>query len=329
MELRHLRYFVAVAELENFRRAAQRLHIVQPALSRQIRILEGELGVQLFERSARGATLSAVGRTFLDDARRILDEAEQAVSRARRAALGQSGRLRISFTEASSSYGVVPETIRAFQSERPKIELTLTAMESPAQFDAVTAGRVDAAFLNGSAEYEAELETREVQIETLQLASLSSHPLGTRPQLSLIDLQDEPLILISRAYNPRLHDELTAAFAQVGLRPRIVQEVSTSAIMLNLVAVGIGLGITVSAMRGRLPAGVVLRPISDLTMPYCLHLAWRRDNHSPLLADFVGVALAHRYTGSGHRSRQRRSQGGGGPVVDTDVRARQQARQQG
>jgi DNA-binding transcriptional LysR family regulator len=301
MELRHLRYFVAVAELENFRRAAQRLHIVQPALSRQIRSLEAELGVQLFERSARGVTLSPVGRTFLDDARRILDETEQAVTRVRDAALGQFGRLRISFTEASSSYGVVPETIRTFQLERPKIELLLTSMESPAQFDAVMAGRIDAAFLNASAEYEAELKTREVQIETLQLALLSSHPLSARPLLSLIDLQDEPLILISRAYNPRLHDELTAAFARVGLRPRIVQEVSTSAIMLNLVAVEIGLGITVSAMRGRLPAGVVLKPVAELTMPYCLHLAWRRDNRSPLLAQFVQTALAQRHTGSAQR----------------------------
>lgn len=292
MELRHLRYFVAVAELEHFRRAAERLHIVQPALSRQIKLLEGELGVELFERASRGVTLSAAGRVFLEDARHILGEAEQAVVRVRRAALGQTGRLRVSFTEASSSYGVVPETIRSFQSEQPHIELALASMESPAQFEALMAKRIDAAFLNGLAEGEPALETREVQTETMQLALPATHRLNQLPQLWLRDLQGERLILISRAYNPRLYDELGACFAQAGLRPKIAQEVSTSAIMLNLVAVGIGLGIAVTAMRRRLPTGIVLKPIADLTMPYRLDLAWRRDNHSPILAQFLETAFA-------------------------------------
>lgn len=292
MELRHLRYFVAVAELEHFRRAAEKLSIAQPALSRQIQALERELGVSLFERMPAGARLSAAGRAFLDDARRILREVVQAGERARRVASGQTARLCVSFTEASSSCGVVPESILAFQTARPEVKLSLMPLESPAQLEGLRARRIDAAFLHGLGDADANIATQPMQVESIVLAVRAGHPLAAATELRLADLAGEPLILIARAFNPQLYDELMVAFKRAGVSPRIVQEVNTSAVILNFVAVGVGSGIVTSAMRGRLPAGVVLKQVWDLSMPYRLDLAWRRDNKCPALYAFVEIALA-------------------------------------
>jgi DNA-binding transcriptional LysR family regulator len=289
MELRHLRYFVAIAELEHFRRAAEKLRIAQPALTRQIKSLEAELGVQLFDRSSRGVSLSPAGRAFLDDARQILEMTNEAAARARRTALGQAQRLSISFTEPSSSHGVVPEAIRTFRAEQPQVELLLGAMHSLAQLEGLLARRIDAAFLNGVASDKPVIESYEVQAGSMRLALPGGHRLSAAGELRLRDLQDEPLILVSRAYNPWVYDELRANFRSAGLTPRVVQEVDGgSPAVLNLVAAGMGLAIV---HLTRVPAGVTLKPLADLTVSYRLHLAWRRDNCSPALAQFVGTTL--------------------------------------
>ena len=147
MELRHLRYFVAVGEEEHFGRAAQRLRVAQPALSRQIQDLEREIGFQLFDRLSRGVKISSAGKLFLEDARRILEQLNAATERAQRVARGQSGTLRVGFTENASWRGVVPDSLRLFRERYPDAELQLNPLPSLQQLEAVRSGRLDAGFM--------------------------------------------------------------------------------------------------------------------------------------------------------------------------------------
>jgi DNA-binding transcriptional LysR family regulator len=148
MELRHLRYFVAVGEEQHYRRASRRLRVAQPALSRQIRELEEEVGFKLFDRLPRGVKLSAAGRLFLEDARRILQAVSEATARADHVARGQSGTLRVGFTENASWHGVVPDSFRLFREQQPDAELQLQPAASLEQLDAIRSGRLDAGFAN-------------------------------------------------------------------------------------------------------------------------------------------------------------------------------------
>src|SRR5712671_4225942 len=147
MELRHLRYFMAVGEEQHYGRAAQRLRVAQPALSRQIQDLEQEVGFKLFDRLPRGVKLSAAGKLFLEDASRILRDVNEAAARAARVARGQSGTLRIGFTENASWRGVVPESFRRFRERQPDAELQLTPATSLEQIEAIRSGRLDAGFV--------------------------------------------------------------------------------------------------------------------------------------------------------------------------------------
>src|SRR5215216_3376637 len=147
MELRHLRYFVAVGEEQHYGRAAQRLRVAQPALSRQIQDLEEEIGFKLFDRLSRGVKISAAGKFFLDDARRILQQVNEATLRAKRVAAGQSGTLRVGFVESISWHGVVPESLRRFREQQPDAELQLKPLSSREQIEAVRSGGLDAGFL--------------------------------------------------------------------------------------------------------------------------------------------------------------------------------------
>src|ERR1700678_1834486 len=151
MELRQLRYFVAVGEEQHYGRAALRLHLAQPALSRQIQNLEEEIGFKLFERLPRGVKITDAGKLFLDDTRRILDGINDATARAKRIASGQSGTLRIGFVESISWQGIVPDSLRDFREHQPDAELQLRAMRSLAQFEAIQSGALDAGFALPSA----------------------------------------------------------------------------------------------------------------------------------------------------------------------------------
>src|SRR5712672_58976 len=147
MELRHLRYFVVIGEEQHYGRAAHRLRIAQPALSRQIQNLEEEIGFKLFDRLSRGVKISAAGKLFLEDARRILQQVDEATRRAKRVASGQSGTLRVGFVESISWHGVVPDSFRQFRERQPDVELQLKPLSSARQLEAVRTGQLDAGFL--------------------------------------------------------------------------------------------------------------------------------------------------------------------------------------
>jgi DNA-binding transcriptional LysR family regulator len=294
MELRHLRYFVAVAEEQHYGRAAQRLNVAQPAISRQIQDLEEELGVQLFDRLPRGVRISAAGKQFMEDARRILQEVQEAAQRAGRVARGETGTLRVGFTENSAWRGIVPEALRLFRQQQPDAELQLKPMKSREQIEAIRAGRLDAGFLanlvTDTGEIGRDLDHIQVAVRHIALAVPTGHALEKLRKIRLHDLTDVPFVWFIRRDNPVLHDRLMRECYQGGLKhPLIVQEAWDEATILSLVLHGTGVGIVIDTARWRCPEGITVLPVADLNVPFPLSLTWGKDNRSPLLTRFIAT----------------------------------------
>jgi DNA-binding transcriptional LysR family regulator len=288
MELRHLRYFVAVGEAQHYGRASRRLRVAQPALSRQIQDLEDELGFKLFDRLPRGVKLSTAGTLFLEDARRILDSVREATARAARVARGKSGTLRVGFTENASWHGVVPDSIRRFREQQPDVELQIQPASSLEQLDAIRSGRLDAGFANFMPEADPELDQLAAAIHRVELAVPNGHPLTKLKQIQLLELADADFVWFPRRSGPALYDQLMHECYRGGLMsPRIVQEGLNEATILSLVSTGLGVGWVLESARWRCPETVAILPVVDLDVPVQLSLTWRRDNTSPLLARFV------------------------------------------
>ena len=289
MELRHLRYFVAIGEEQHYGRAARRLRVAQPALSRQIQDLEAELGFKLFDRLPRGVKLNSAGKLFLEDARRILQELREAALRAGRVARGRSGTLRVGFTENSCWRGVVPESFRRFRELQTNAGLQLQPSASVDQIEAIRSGRLDAGFVNFMPKSDPELDQLLVAIQHVALAAPKGHPLARLKKLRLRDLTDAPFVWFPRWPSPAFYDRMMHECYRGGLKsPRIVQEGLNEATILSLVSSGLGVGWVLGTARWRCPETVVVLHVDDLKMPLTLALAWRRDNTSPLLANFIG-----------------------------------------
>jgi len=288
MELRHLRYFAAVGEEQHYRRAARRLRVAQPALSRQIQDLERELGFELFERLPRGVKLSAAGKLFLEDAQRILYGVSEAVLRAGRVASGRMGTLRVGFPENASWHGVVPSSFRRFREQHPDAELHLQPTPSLEQLDAIRSGLLDGGFLNFMPKADPELDQLLVGIQHVELAVPKRHPLTKLKKLRLRDLVDEPFVWFPRKASPAFYDRMMGECYRGGLKaPCIIQEGFNEATILSLVSTGLGVGWVLGSARWRCPKTVVIVPVIDLKMPVTLAFAWRRDNASPLLSRFI------------------------------------------
>ena len=288
MELRHLRYFVAIGEEQHYGRASRRLRVAQPALSRQIQDLEKELGFNLFERLPRGVKLNAAGKLFLEDARRVLQELSEAAVRAGRVASGRSGTLRVGFTENASWRGVVPDSFRRFRERQPDAELQLQPEASLAQLEAIRSGRLDAGFVNFMPKSDLELDQLPVAIQHIELAAPKRHPVTKLKKLRLRDLTDIPFVWFPRWANPAFYDQMMLECYRGGLKsPRIVQEGVNEPTILSLVSTGLGVGWVLGTARWRSPESVVILRVVDLDVPLPLALAWRRDNTSALLASFI------------------------------------------
>jgi DNA-binding transcriptional LysR family regulator len=288
MELRHLRYFIAVGEEQHYGRASRRLGVAQPALSRQIQDLEEEIGFELFDRLPRGVKLSAAGALLLEDARRILRTVDEATARAARAARGQSGTLRVGFAENASWHGVVPDSFRRFRERQPNVELHLRPAASLEQLDAIRSGHLDAGFVNFMPETDPELNQLTVAVHRVELAAPKRHPIAKQKNLRLRDLINAPFIWFPRRASPAFYDRLMHECYRGGLTcPHIVQEGPNEATILSLVSTGLGVGWVLGSARWRCPKTVAIMPVVDLRVPLRLALAWRRDNASPLLARFI------------------------------------------
>jgi len=288
MELRHLRYFVAVGEEQHYGRASRRLRVAQPALSRQIQDLEEEVGFKLFDRLPRGVKLSVAGKLFLEDARRILQAVSEATARAAHVARGQSGTLRVGFPENASWHGIVPDSFRRFREQQPDAELQLQPAASLELLDAIRSGLLDAGFLNCMPNVDPELDQLAVAVHRVELAVPKTHPLTKLKKLRLRELADAAFVWFPRRASPAFYDRLMHECYRGGLKsPRIVQEGLNEATILSLVSTGLGVGWVLGSARWRCPETVTILPVVDLNVPLRLALAWRRDNTSPLLPRFI------------------------------------------
>jgi DNA-binding transcriptional LysR family regulator len=287
MELRHLRYFIAVAECKGFVRASASLHVAQPALSRQIRELEQELGVTLFERSRLGASLTLAGECFLQDSRRILDYLEEAQSRARRTQGGFAGALSIGMVESFTWHEAITESLRKFQSQSPNIVLNVTLMNSPEQLVAIRDEHLSAGFLFDRPQDDDTFDGIEVLKTRAMLAVPKDSPFATRPPRHLAELREQNFVFIQRALNPPHYDRIIHACHSAGLTPRIVQSGTNDSSNLSLVAAGFGLTIVPEATKARKPKSVVLVSVGDLDVVTTMELVWRKDNRLPALKNFV------------------------------------------
>jgi DNA-binding transcriptional LysR family regulator len=289
MEFRHLRYFIAVAECRGFVRASASLHIAQPALSRQVRDLEQELGVTLFERSRQGASLTFAGECFLQDARRMFDYLEQAQSRARRAQSGYAGALSIGMVESFTWHEAITRALRKFQRQCPDVVLNVALMRSPEQLTAIGDGHLSAGFLFNRPSEDDTFDGIEVLKTKAMLAVPENSPYATRPPRRLAELRDQNFVFIQRAQNPLYYDRIIHACHSLGLTPKIVQSGTDDSSNLSLVAAGLGLTIVPAATESRKPKNVVLVPVGDLHLVTTMELVWRRDNGLPTLINFVQI----------------------------------------
>jgi DNA-binding transcriptional LysR family regulator len=304
MELRQLRYFIVAGEEQHISRAARRLHITQPALSQQIRDLEAELGCALFERLPRGVRLSAAGQAFLERARAVLAELEDAAERSRHAGRGEVGRLRVGFNEIAAQQAVVAEAMRRYRERYPHVELDLAEMNTFQQLDAFRARALDIGFQYNQDQDRDTLRVHALRTDRYAIAMPAFHRLAKKKRLAASDLAGEPLVWLSRAVHPLIHDRLMAFFNAAGVVPRIVQESKSEASALNLVSVGMGLAPLVGVPRAGMSANIVLRPMAGLDFPLNFVMAWRAGDTSPLVANFVQTVQLLQAEGAPGRRQQ-------------------------
>ncbi|MDZ4877157.1 MAG: Hca operon transcriptional activator HcaR [Chroococcidiopsis cubana SAG 39.79] len=287
MELRQLQYFLAVAEELNFGRAAARLGIAQPPLSRQIRQLEQELGVELFRRTKRRVELTEAGIAFVEEVRQILAQVEQGVLVAQRASRGEIGRLVVGF-EGSSTYDVIPMSLKVYRERFPEVDLAVYAMTTEEQIQALLEGRIGIGFVVSPIN-DKRLAIETILRESLILAIPENHPLATRTSVRARELESEPFITFQRDRGCGLYDQVIAVCQRANFSPRIIQEADEMQVILGFVAAGLGVTLLSASVVQFQRPGVVYRMLQPSTPKVSLALAWRRDLTSAALQAFIEV----------------------------------------
>jgi DNA-binding transcriptional LysR family regulator len=290
MELRHLRYFIAVAEEGHITRAAERLGMQQPPLSQQIRALERELDVQLLRRKPRGVELTEAGQALLEDARAILAHIDHAFATTRRTARGEQGRIAVGFTSSAPFHPFVPRVIRGFREAYPLVALTLEESGTTELIDDLRNERVDAAFIRTPLADPAGVTINPLLEETMVAALPSQHALAASDALPLSALAAETFIVYRRRSGPGLYDAIFAACHAAGFSPVVGQEAPRIVSTLNLVAAGLGIAVVPASLQRMQMDGVVYRPIRGsgrLRAP--LLLATRRADTGAVVRRFIDL----------------------------------------
>jgi DNA-binding transcriptional LysR family regulator len=287
IDIKPLRYFVTLAETRHFGRAAARLNLSQPPLSRQLAALEASLGVTLIERSPRSVTLTAAGERFYADAKAILASVEQAVSNAQAAASGEAGKLAIGFTMCAA-YNVVPGYARAFGAAYPEVALSLREVVSNDLAAQVVAGHIDAAIMFPHVPGKG-LATRTILREPLCVALSRGHPRARARRLRIAQLAGEPFVLASEEVAPTLRATILEHCRSGGFEPDIRFEVQLQQTVLSLVDEGVGVALVPASMRKAQLAGVVFKPLVDAPLVEQV-LAWSPANRNPCLGRFLELA---------------------------------------
>ncbi|QSR20388.1 LysR family transcriptional regulator [Novosphingobium sp. KA1] len=289
MELRHIRYFLAVAEERHFTRAAQRLGIGQPPLSHQIKDLEAEVGTPLFHRIPQGAELTDAGRAFEDRVRPIPAIVADAVSAARRAAAGETGSIRVGFTGSAAFNPRVPQAIRIYRRRFPDVELSLAEHNSIGLVEGLKNGSLDVAFLRPDAVDKRDLRLFHLADEPL-IAALASARMPHGEPISLSQLAHDPFILTPRALGPTLFDATLEGCRRAGFEPMLGQSAPQVASVLALVAAELGVALVPESMREASFKGVTYHDLEGDSPMVSLALATRADERSPTVAAFVAEA---------------------------------------
>lgn len=295
MELRHLKYFMVVAEELHFTRAAERLNIGQPPLSQQIQALEDELGVLLFERTRRKVELTEAGKRLLTGARRVFAETEHAVEEARRAARGDVGELRVGFSASIPFTSLLPKVLHDYREAHPGVELTLSGLFSAEQYDALLAGRLDVGLLRyAGTEIPPEIELHEITRDALRVVIHENHPLAKNESVWLAELKNEGFITYPHDMGERFNLQERQLCLAAGFEPRVVQEAREATTQIGLVAAGFGVALLPQPLECVHIDGVRYLPICDEGAYVTLAAAVRRGNPSPLITDFLSVLLGLR-----------------------------------
>jgi DNA-binding transcriptional LysR family regulator len=287
VEIRHLRYFQAVAEELHFGRAAARLAIAQPALSRQIQQLEAELGTPLLRRTQRRVELLPAGALLLERSRAIQQELARTLTDVRRTGTGELGRLALGFIH-SSTYGLLPSIIGRFRKLYPDIELELHEMPITAQHAALLRGTIDLGLLRVQAA-PAELEVVPVMSDPFVLALPSRHPLAGRSRVRLKEVAGDPFVMFGKAEAPLFHSRVQAMCEQAGFAPRVVQHATQIHTVVGLVGAGLGVAVVPASGRNLHPRQVRFVEIGDKAEPVHVALAWRRGQETPAIRSFRKV----------------------------------------
>jgi DNA-binding transcriptional LysR family regulator len=290
MELRHLRYFVAVAEERNFTRAAERLHIAQPPLSRQMQQLEETLGVELIEKGSRPLRLTEAGQFFLAHARPLLDQVRDLKAMTQR--VGKLERTLSAGFVASTLYGLLPDIIRRYRERHPEVEVTLHEMTTVEQLKALKEGRIDVGFGRLKSE-DPSIRRILLREERMVVALSSGHRLSEREGgVRLMDLIHEPLLLYPKAPRPSFADQVLAAFNEANLTPDHVTEVRELQIAMGLVAAGEGISIVPESVQGMQHRNVAYRKIEDKHAFSPILFSVRHMDRSPELQDMLAAVYS-------------------------------------
>jgi DNA-binding transcriptional LysR family regulator len=297
LELRHLRYFVAVAEEGGFTRAAERLHIAQPPLSQQVRSLEEDLGMRLLERLPRGVRLTPAGAAFLQEARSILASVEAAQSRVKRVAAGTEGTLAIGLASSAATHPLVPRLLSDYRERYPRVDLRFVEGNAASLSEAVVAGEAHVAFVRAPVDRPPGVRFDKLLQEPMLTVFARSHALARiarrrkPPWVGLRELASHPLVLVRRPGAPGMYGDLMVACAEAGLAPTIAIEVGNMLTNVLLVAAGVGVSVVPSSMRGIQGERVEYAPLRGagrLAAP--LTLISRTGDPNPCVGRFVALA---------------------------------------
>ncbi len=288
IELRQLRYFVAVAEELHFGRAALRLHMTQPPLSQAIQALEAQLGATLFERTRRSVALTAAGEALLPEARRLLQQADALPALARRAAAGESGTLSLAFVSIAD-YNLLPDALREFSAAYPAVQVSLQEATTDIQLEMLAEGVIDAGIVIAPLPDAMKRDIAYVPLlsEPLVLALPESNPQARHRKVSLRQVADQPLVIFPRRIGPRFQDLIFSCFHDAGVAPRVGQEAIQMQTIVSLVSAGMGIALVPQSVSNLKRPGVEYRALKEASPKVEFGLAWRRDNASPVLSAFV------------------------------------------
>jgi DNA-binding transcriptional LysR family regulator len=290
MELRHLRYFVAVAEAENVTRAATKLHVSQPALSRQIHDLEDEIGFQLLERSAKSVRLTAAGKVFLTEAQAVLQRADEAVKKARAAVGGTQGEIHVGYAP-SLTVQILPPMLRAFQGEFPHVRVSLHDLSSEEMIQQLGTKKLQVALtVRPPAKMLRGLSFVEIARYAMVVAVAPGHPLAKLKTITLQQVAPEPLIGLSRKDYPEYHVETKKLFAVVGLKPKIAEEHEGGTSIIAAVEAGKGIALVPSSLACIVGTRVKLLPLKPALPPIPVGAVWRKESETELVKKFVAAA---------------------------------------